>query len=128
MKLIETFLQWDSCNENIFHYLHKNKIVASLTLSEYDDEFWIQAVYVDVNHRKKGLAQKLVDLAIFKYKLYKQFKDVNDPDSIMKDLYLNCNVNNHSALHIYRKFNFIETGIGRFDDKKKYYYITMKLC
>ena len=81
-------------------------LIGDLINCQKDIEYEILLIYVKNDKRKLGYANKLLN------EITKYFKDYK-----LKKIYLEVSSNNHEALELYKKNNFMKIGI------RKNYYI-----
>lgn len=80
-----------------FIYEEKNNIIGFINYSDLYDRFELNYIYVKEEYRNKGIASKLMD---------KMLKIGNDKS--IDNITLEVNINNESAIGLYKKYKFIE--------------------
>ena len=109
-KLIPNFLKTYDLNNyiNNSNYIilvyEEENIEAFLLIRKNLDFYEIEALYVNENYRKKGIASKLLTFFLDNYSK----KD--------EEIILEVNTNNEPAINLYRKFAFFVI-----NTRKKYY-------
>ena len=109
-KLIPNFLKTYDLNNyiNNSNYIilvyEEYNIAAFLLIRNNLDFYEIEALYVDENHRKRGIASKLLTFFLENY------------PKKGEEIILEVNVNNTPAINLYKKFAFFVI-----NTRKKYY-------
>ena len=80
-----------------FIYEEKNNIIGFINYSDLYDRFELNYIYVKEDYRNQGIASKLMD---------KMLEIGNDKE--IENITLEVNINNESAIGLYKKYNFIE--------------------
>ena len=91
----------EDLNNNIFSkyfiYEEKNNIIGFINYSDLYDRFELNYIYVKEEFRNKGIASKLMNKMLEEGNIKK-----------IDNITLEVNVNNESAITLYKKYNFIE--------------------
>jgi len=106
IKLLEKFSNYIIMDDpflNCYGYYVENKLVSFITFSIQYDRAELNYIWTDSNSRKKGYASKLLN-----FMFEKCYNLIN--------ITLEVNVNNKSAINLYRKYGFNIVGI-----RKRYY-------
>ncbi len=80
-----------------FIYEEKNNIIGFINYSDLYDRFELNYIYVKEEFRNKGIASKLMDKML----------EIGNDRSI-DNITLEVNINNESAIRLYKKYKFIE--------------------
>lgn len=94
-----------SNNHCIMGVFYQQKLVGYWIVSHVLDETELLNLCVDVHHQGQGIGKHLMESLIHWLK-----------DNQMSACFLEVRVSNKSAIHLYKKFGFIETG------RRKNYY------
>ena len=99
----------DDLKNNVFSkyfiYLENSNIIGFVNYYELYDRFELAYIEVDIKYRNKNVGSKMMDYLI----------DVGKKKNII-NITLEVNVNNQSALNLYKKYGFIEVAV-----RKNYY-------
>ena len=80
-----------------FIYEEKNNIIGFINYSDLYDRFELNYIYVKEEYRNIGIASKLMDKML----------EIGNDKSI-DNITLEVNINNESAIGLYKKYKFIE--------------------
>ncbi len=88
---LNTINEDDNCE--LFGYFDSEKLVGFIHITKLVDELEIINIVVDDAYRRMGIGSKLIEFILNMFKEYKA-------------IFLDVNVNNSSAIKLYKKYNF----------------------
>ena len=86
----------------IYIYIENNEILGLIHINDIYDRYEINNIFVLNEHRKKGIASKLLENVISNGKKEKKI-----------NITLEVRKNNFNAINLYKKYNFIEKTIRK---------------
>lgn len=99
----------DDFKHNVFSkyfiYIENSNIIGFVNYYDLYDRFELSYIEVDSKHRNKRIGSKMMEYLI----------NVGNKKNII-NITLEVNVNNHNALNLYNKYDFIEVAV-----RKNYY-------